>query len=49
MVYAGAQTADYTNTLHERIVGAILLVPTGSISGSVRFVCLGTLKPEVMT
>ena len=38
-----------TNTMHERTEGAISLVPTGSIAGSVRFMCLRTLKPIVRT
>jgi len=38
-----------TNTMHERTEGAISLVPTDSISGSVRFMCLRTLKPIVRT
>ena len=38
-----------SNTMNERTVGAILLLPTGSISGSVRFMCLRTLKPIVRT
>ena len=38
-----------TNTMSERTEGAISLLPTGSISGSVRFMCLRTLKPIVRT
>ena len=38
-----------TNTVNERTEGAISRLPTGSISGSVRFMCLRTLKPIVRT
>ena len=37
------------NTMNERTEGAISLVPTGSLSGSVKFMCLRTLKPIVRT
>ena len=39
----------FINTMHERTEGAILFLPTGSISGSVRFMCLRTIKPIVRT
>ena len=38
---------QFTNTMHERTERAISLVPTGGISGSVRFMCLKTLRPIV--